>query len=198
MRNRFFAILVVFSLLLVLVSCSKKNAEEIGSVETYKWLKPGTTLIYEVNYYGNTYDFTVTLQELGKSVKFYYEMLNQWGNITITEEAMKSAIRQKNSFSGGDVELENSTSVFLSREVFRLIKAGALISINPGLGLTYVDGSNIVKKTIVVDGEETEYKLVHFVSDDFSEYYVLDDDNYPLIISMVLDFSIELKEIITE
>ena len=198
MRNRFFAILVVFSLLLVLVSCSKKNAEEIGNVETYKWLKPGTTLIYEVNYYGNTYDFTVTLQELGKSVKFYYEMLNQWGNITISEEAMKNAIRQKNSFSGGDVELEDATTVFLSREVFRLIKNGASVYINPGTGLTYVDGSNIVKKTVLIDGEAAEYGLVHFVCYDLSEYYVLDDDIFPLIISMVLDFSIELKEIITE
>ncbi len=190
--------IMLITVVMAISGCSKEKTAEITGNDEYSWLKPGTKLIYEVNYYGNVYDFKVTLEELGKSVKFYYEMLRQFGTVTITEEAMAYELTQKNSFSGEDIVLDDATTVFLSREVFSIIKKNGTISINPGSGIEYVDSSNIIEKPILIDGREIEYPLIHFITNGLSEYYVLDNDSFPLIISMVLDFSISLKEVITQ
>src|ERR1700754_3698120 len=92
-----------------------------GSSEFYD-LKAGDKLVYQVNAGGNEYDFIVTLNDPGKNaLDFNYEMTNAnnaSGHVTINGEAKSNATKYINYFRGGDLNLTDACTVWLSGKNF--------------------------------------------------------------------------------
>ena len=166
---------------------------------------PGHTFVYEVDYYGEKYDFMVTVNEIGDGIKFDYEMTNAAktkGSVSMSKDALENATVQNNIFSGGELDLTDQTTVWLSKKVFMdLVENG--------------------KSTISTDGGETEteigdatpmhdYQIYNAISDetfdDISYIYVQSLDGAvaywihmskynPLILKMDIGWTITLKEL---
>jgi hypothetical protein len=166
----------------------------------------GTILIYEVDFYGNNYDFLVLIHEIKKDkVVFEYLMTNPnqtSGSITITADALESATSQFNFFGGGPVTLEDMTSVWISRKVFDELtgeKGRSIIS--PDGGQTSVE---LIGKKVGYD-----YSIYNHISerqfDNIAYYYAesVDGDikywigtsrGVPIILKMDLGWKIWLRE----
>ncbi len=166
----------------------------------------GTILIYEVDFYGNSYDFLVLIHEIKKDkVVFEYLMTNPnqtSGSITMTAEALESATSQFNFFSGGPVTLEDMTSVWISRKVFgELTGEKGRSTISPDGGQTRVE---LIGKKVGYD-----YSLYNHISerqfDNIAYYYAESADGdikywigtsrgVPIILRMDLGWKIWLRE----
>ncbi len=89
---------------------------------------PGHILEYEVNAFGSSYVFIVHVKSVKDGITFEYKMTNEKktkGIVHISAQAMQKAIEQMNMFSGGEVKLENRTTLWVSEKVFKnLISSG--------------------------------------------------------------------------
>lgn len=163
----------------------------------------GQKLVYGVDFYGNEYDFIVTITSLDKGISFDYEMTNASntkGSVFISAEAMDDGLAQNNMFSGGEMMLLNKTTVWVSQKVFTDLEEDGAVGILP-------DGVNQVKlrqKSIGhdykaydgVDKEEmNDLSYVYAESDDQKyKYWIHLNKYYPLILKMDIGWSIWLKE----
>lgn len=164
----------------------------------------GQKLVYGVDFYGNNYDFIITITSLEDGINFDYKMTNATnttGTVSISAEAMDNATAQNNMFSGGEMMLLNKTTVWVSQKVFMDLQEDGVANVLP-------DGVNQVKlkqKKVAHDYEAMNSKngqminnlsYVYAESDDQKyKYWIHLDDNYPLILKMDLGWSIWLKEI---
>lgn len=101
------------------------------------WITSGSEFIYEVNAFGDVYDFVVYLDEVGDAISFDYYMTNDnatEGYISIPASAMADATSHMNYFSGGERTLEGQTTVFFSRGAFSDVVDGKTITIDVGRG----------------------------------------------------------------
>lgn len=178
-----------------------------GSAETLV-LKEGSVLTYEVRAGGSTYDFIVTITSLAPNLSFDYVMsapANLEGSVTITEEAMENAFALVNYFRGGEMTLEDATTVFLCRECYKASQSGNLeLNLDGAEEDTRFD--MVVPgwdRKVLVDGQEVEIdcKSIYNMAwnqeaqdaDVDDQLMVMDDYEYPLILAMWLDFAIVLK-----
>lgn len=166
----------------------------------------GTTLTYEVNYYGDVYDFKVTVKKFSPDgIEFDYEMTNEFntkGSISIVKDAFENAKQQFNYFSGGPVKLDDKTSVWVSKKVFQeLISAEAKSVISADGGSSFIeilpfgvfsdfDIYNSISKTKITD---LTY-LYASTEDDSDRFWIHFSKNNPLILGMDLGWTIWLKE----
>jgi hypothetical protein len=93
-----------------------------GTSGSYE-IKKGDKLIYQVNAGGNEYDFIVNVNS-GNSkgaIDFNYEMTNSRntkGHVLISADARKNATQYINYFGGGELNLTNAITVWLSNKNF--------------------------------------------------------------------------------
>lgn len=97
--------------------------------EEYDFLKgstlismKGTGYVYEVDFRGTQYDFIVTLKENSaeKGMEFGYKMTNSSntsGTVKMSAAAKQSGRAQNNYFSGGEMNLTDMTTVWMSKDV---------------------------------------------------------------------------------
>lgn len=166
-------------------------------------IKEGTKLVYDVNAQGSQYQFIVTVKRLKEGVGFDWEMtapVNKKGIVEMTPEALQSATALMNYFTGGDLKLTDQTTVWVSKAV-------------------WTDMHDEDEMTdIVLDSEETETFLrfdgdkkyaakyngstVNLTVSDLKSLLtdnvitVWENENFPIILSMNLGWTIKLKEII--
>lgn len=166
----------------------------------------GMILVYEVDFYGNNYDFLVLIQKSSKDkVVFEYLMTNPnqtSGSVTMLADALESATAQFNFFRGGPVTLEEMTSVWVSRKVFDELtgKAGRS-TISPDGGQTQVE--------LIANKVGYDYSLYNHISErqfnDIAYYYAESADGgakywigtsraVPIILKMDLGWTISLRE----
>ncbi len=165
------------------------------------------TYIYEVVFQGKTYDFRVTNPkvDMDKGISFKYKMTGDvgiTGVITMSKEAIDTAHVQMNRFGGGNKEITEETSVWVSNAVFNELKTK---------GESFIQASIFSAQVFqVVDEEDPFYSVnvddqfkyircIHLVSrdrDDTQELWINDDPKNPIILKMKLDFAIELKQIL--
>jgi hypothetical protein len=165
------------------------------------------TYIYEVIFQGTTYDFRVTNPkvDMDKGISFKYKMTGDvgiTGVITMSKEAIDTAHVQMNRFGGGNKDITEETSVWVSNAVFNELKTNGEAFMQASIFSAQVfqvvaedDPFYVVK----VDDQDKYIKCIHLVSrdrDDSQELWINDDPKNPLILKMKLDFSIELKQIL--
>lgn len=165
------------------------------------------TYIYEVIFQGNTYDFRVTNPkvDMDKGISFKYKMTGDvgiTGVITMSKEAIDTAHVQMNRFGGGNKEITEETSVWVSNAVFNELKTNGEAFMQASIFSAQVfqvvaedDPFYVVK----VDDQDKYIRCIHLVSrdrDDSQELWINDDPKNPIILKMKLDFSIELKQIL--
>ena len=165
------------------------------------------TYIYEVIFQGNTYDFRVTNPkvDMNKGVSFKYKMTGDVGIsgvINISKEAIDTAHVQMNRFGGGNKDITEETSVWVSNAVFNELKTNGEAFMQASIFSAQVfqvvaedDPFYVVK----VDDQDKYIRCIHLVSrdrDDSQELWINDDPKNPIILKMKLDFSIELKQIL--
>jgi len=169
-------------------------------------LSEGLILVYGVDYNGSLYDFIVTIKSLKDgAVEFDYEMTNASGtkgNVKITANALKDATVHYNYFSGGPLELNDMTTVWMSKKVFddlTGVKGRTKVSNDGGKSET-----EIIAKRVGYDyslfnaiSNTTFNDLTYFYaeSEDASvKYWVHFNEYSPIILKMDLGWKIWLKE----
>ncbi len=164
----------------------------------------GQKLVYGVDYYGNSYDFIVTITSLKDGISFEYEMTNATntkGTVSISAKAMDDALAQNNMFSGGEMNLLNKTTVWVSHKVFTDLQESGVAGVLPdGVNQTKLRYKKVAHDYEAMNGisgkKMNNLSYVYAESDDQKyKYWVHLDDNYPLILKMDIGWSIWLKEI---
>lgn len=173
-------------------------------------LKSGSVLVYRVDYFGTQYDFIMTLAEVGEKLSFHYVMtepVGTDGTVIMTPTATKSATILYNSFSGGEVTLQDKTSAFVSKDIFTAISTTKKAAIQTEKGGADTYGNiTVAKEKISVTGSLKDlsvYKLVQTQDNagnnvdagSAKEIRVLDNANLPLITYMDLGWTIQLTEV---
>jgi len=183
--------------------------KKYGCAQVMAPVKPDMqrTYIYEVIFQGNTYDFRVTNPkvDMDKGISFKYKMTGDvgiTGLITMSKEAIDTAHIQMNRFAGGNKDLTEETTVWISNAVFNELKTKGesfiQASIFSAQVFQVVDDEDPFY-TVKVDDQDKYIHCIHLVSrdrDDSQELWINDDPKNPIILKMKLDFSIELKQIL--
>jgi len=173
---------------------------QIEAQNNFEWIKEGTKLRYYLHDYGRDYEFIVDITGLSNGIEFNWWMTqpaNNKGQVRITERAMESATTQQNYFSGGYDEMDNRTTVWVCRDVWKALKDGGGIVIKPeGIDetLSYVSDYDYLVK---IDGEDKVLKTLYAEGNHGDKYWILDDPDNPIILKMVVSFNIEIGEIMT-
>lgn len=173
---------------------------------------PQKSYVYRISTSQKTYHFTVTNAsvDMAKEISFNWEMsepANKKGKVMIAKEAVNTAHAQMNNFISGVLNIADKTSVWISNEVFHQLKYDGKSLIKTGneepkLFLVTKDEAPS-EESIIAMNKETNLKmgwinLLHIKSQDGTEeLWINDDANNPIIIKMLLGWSIKLIEIKT-
>lgn len=176
----------------------------IGSAQTANdavTIKVGTQLVYDVVTPNASYQFIITIKKLTDGVTFDWQMtapMNKKGTIEMTKEATETATELYNYFTGGTVQLTDKTSVWVSQEVWNDMHDEdemAMISIDgqEDAGFFRENGEDYKVK---YNGSNTTLKTSQLSSlTDTRTITVWENQNFPIILSMDLGWTITLKEI---
>lgn len=163
----------------------------------------GTTNIYEVDFNGTKYDFIVSVTEnhSEKGIGFDYQMTNAnktAGTVFMSVEARKNAHMQNNYFSGGEMDLTDMTTVWISDKVYDELEKNGESKISTDGGDTWVV---LKRKYYNYDfpiqtkaGMKAEFGYMYCESDDGSAKYWIQTGGNPIILKMDLGWSITYKQ----
>lgn len=180
--------------------------------QEYNHLK-GSTLMamkggifsYEVDFYGEKYNFIVTVTENTneKGLAFSYQMTNTnntRGTVNMTDDARKTARAQNNYFSGGSMNLTDMTTVWVSQLVSTELEAKGTSNISTDGGENWIELKrqyfNYDYAVKTKTGEVNDISYMFCQSPDGSAKYWIQTGGNPLILKMDLGWSITLKEFI--
>ncbi len=170
-----------------------------AQADTPEWMVPGTELVYDVDAQGNQYEFHVVLEQATEGLSFSWRMTEPVGTqgwVDIRPEALKIARAQVNHFAGGEVSLEEATTVWLSRVVYDDLKEKQRAKvIHKGEEVELVVEESAPFPTTIM-GEELAPVPVHAATEDGAHaYWILDDPDSPLILKMDHGWTISLRYI---
>jgi hypothetical protein len=163
-------------------------------------------LAYNVNTDEADYQYIIVINELYPGLSFRWDMtfpVRSNGTVEISNEAIDTATTQRNKFSifGGDLLLENETSVWASRKVYQARKAKVPLSIDCGDSgegrelLFFVP--NTTYQTQLNDSA-IMLPALYAETGRGNKYWILDDPENPIILKMTIEFNIQLENIMTE
>ena len=166
------------------------------------------TYIYEVYFNDTKYDFRVSNPkvDMDNGISFKYKLTGDVGydgTVNITKEAIATAHDQMNKFGKESIELNNKTSVWISKEVFNEFKTNGYSSINANdwegtkeFEVVSEKNSDDSYYPITIDDEVKYVKCIKVIAKNGEELWINDDANNPIILKMKVDFSIELKQVL--
>jgi len=176
-----------------------------GSTGSYE-IKKGDKLVYHVNAGGNEYDFIVTVnRESSKAgIDFNYEMTNgnnTKGHVIISANARNKATKYINYFRGGNLNLTNAITVWMSYKNFGDMpdKKTTMQLDNNSPETFYRPEKDEVNPTVKIKGEDK--KLDAFIINNAADgtgnktMWINGISSNSLIVKMELGFSIQLMEI---
>jgi hypothetical protein len=192
---------ILRAIIFILIFCSFTYGQNLE-------IREGTKLIYSVNTQDENYEFIVQILQMEPDRIFAYSMTNSTqttGKVSIKKKAIESANKQINYFNGGNLVLDDASTIWLSKQNFHdLLTFGST-------ELVYDDG---YKSILSSSGEsifsvkigESIYDIPVFIAGERvtnadnlpfkKSYLLLNDRSNPLIISMDLGWKVKLKEII--
>jgi len=195
-RNYIIKFIVVILSTSIVSSCSStKSLAKEGII-----LTEGADLYYEVQANDDKWNFDLNINHFENSISFDYDLGNKSGTISIDEKALKKSTDLYNYFGNGYKRLTEKTAVWVSKKMFKDLKAGKPVAI--GLG-----SSNSKRELFTLKGKETysfgnkadgvPYNIPVFViatKDNEKEIWIADDPNNRLIVMMKIEFRIDLVD----
>jgi len=169
-------------------------------------IKKGDKLVYQVNAGGSQYEFIITINGYNskKAMDFNYEMTNAnntRGHVTISPEAQGNATKYVNYFRGGELNLTDACTVWLSGKNFRdLSERKTIMQLDNNAPETfYLPKEDDVETVVKIKGEDktvTGFKINNAEDGKGNKTIWINDlSANSLIIKMDLGWSIVLKEI---
>ncbi len=195
--------------LLVLLILLFAAVNSFASVKQDIELKPGTKMIYSVFRNGNYSNLILTINTIFPNLSFSYQTTFDpatKGDVTITRDAFLNADHMVYYLLGGDMYIDNGTTLWFSQKSFIELKNSGSTQI------TSEDGSlikinklnNSVKKLFI--NNDTVYvnymNAAQVLSGNSAEieygdtFQILDDPKNPMILKMDVGWTVELKKII--
>jgi hypothetical protein len=177
--------------------------EEIAKGNSLE-IKEGMTLVYGMDYFGKKADVYFHIKSLNHQVVFDYEGTGERknsGTIIMAEKALEMARAQDNYYhEGGKKNLENQTTIWVSKLVFDKLVSQGEVSISTDGGASQVrliDGVVQHNFPIVnVENTETNVSCIYAAtSDEKVKYWVSMNEDNPVILRMEMGWSIWLKEV---
>ena len=158
----------------------------------------GSDLYYQVKQESNEYPFTLNMNHFTEStISFDWELDNNRSNgaVFMSEEALNSATDLMNYFIGGYSELDDKTSVWVSKKVFNDIKEGKKVKI--GLdGGNYDIFSLFGKDQYAFKNKKADQKITIPIlilkGENNNQIWIADDFDNRLIVRMDVGFEIHL------
>lgn len=158
----------------------------------------GTSLGYHLSPENNGFGVNIMQNdEEGLMFAFAFANSDGAGTVRMSPLARESALTLMNYFGSEDYELTNTTSVWLSRSVFRDLTDGESVTLDLGGGdigsFSEVDQESDRYDVTLPDGEALTVETRRFVDEQQGfELIVLDNEDDPLILKMSVAFDIEL------
>lgn len=177
-------------------------------------VKKGSVLTYEVKAGKDIYNFIITVNSAlpDSSLEFSYTMgapANKNGIVMISENALNTSHKLVNFFGGGEMKLEDATTIWISKQVFHeAIEAGGGFATD-----ILFDNDKVATHFAMIVPDEEEYKIngkmmkiktVQMTETKFNETTqeldygkmvgVLDNSRNPLILFLSIGFEVQLKE----
>lgn len=165
-------------------------------------LKEGSVLKYKITNGTETYNLNVTLKTWAPDRVLEYTLSDGktgTGTITLLQNALDNATVQNTDYSGGPLTLSIESTLWFSKAVFISLKRDfqARFGTKGSLPFTLLNTFEDTYK-LKVDGKETPINVVYAEeqSGKPNKYWILNDENNPLLIKMVdWTLTIELTEI---
>lgn len=194
-----------FFLSLCFWSYSQINLEDEQMKGSKLVLMPNFIYVYEVNYEGTEYDLIITVKSISDGIEFEYKMTNDAetkGSVSMSSEALENAIKQINYFSGGQLDLTDKTTVWVSKKVFNDLVLSGSATISPDEGKTMIElinaeaGHDFNIYNAISNMEFNDISYVYAESKDGKvKYWIHLSQNNPMILKMDLGWTVTLKEI---
>lgn len=161
-----------------------------------------TVVVWEMKTRASTYSFVVRLARFVPDRHFEWENLASQGTIHLDEKSLNQSDRYilSSLFDVGvDVEAKNSTTLWLSRKVFRQLKES-------GQTKVYLNGlKDEFKKVaevdypLMVNRESLPARALHLKDHRDNEWWFLDDEDNPLLLEYKTNhFHQKLKSVSTD
>lgn len=189
--------------LLSLFAC-KNTKTTTSSSQSNQYFKYGknTLLKFRVNYSGSDYQLKVKLRSYGDSCNFLFSMTNDSrteGSVAISKKAMESANGHDNFFYSGHKELQQKTTVWMSRQSYNELKSSGKTYVVPAYRDTVnLQVTAVEKISINIDDKPVMLPVIKAKGTSKSgekEYWILDDPKFPLIMYMNLGWTVQLESI---
>lgn len=165
-------------------------------------IKKGTRLIYDVNYLGTSYEVTVTVKDDTKDYIFDWYMsapANKSGTLNFSKDDIENATGIFNYFTNENISLDNQCCIILSKKMYNIFNENGSMKIT-------TDKKNNVSS---VFGKAYHHTQNFGYKNDFSNEFncitindgkdnvitYVNDQNFPLIIELRLDWTLRLKNI---
>jgi len=178
---------------------------EDGSTESYD-IQKGDKLVYQVKTGDNVYDFIVTINDESSEhgIDFSYEMTNSKntrGHVVISAKAKDESTRYIKYFSGGELNLTDACTVWLSNKNFSdMPSKKTMMTIDNGEPETfYRPDKDEVYPVVKIKGEDK--KIDAFIINNGADgtgnktMWINGISSNSLIVKMDLGWSVLLKEI---
>lgn len=165
------------------------------------WLKKCTGLTYHINYNAIEYDFKIDSIKATNDISFQWKMsdpMNYTGKVKILKQALDTSTALYNFFAdSSNITLDNKTTVWVSKKVYKAIKKGGSIKIDAGLGREKLTFKSNEKISAMVNGSNKSFEVLYATTESGNKFWILDDPSNPIIMKMYLGWTIEIKEIVT-
>ncbi len=165
------------------------------------WLKNCTKLSYHVNYNALEYNFILDSLLVNDGISFNWKMtdpMNYSGKVKMSSEALDTATAQNNFFgNNSNLDLTNKTTIWVSKKVYKAIKKGRSVIIDPSLGREKLTFKSAEKLKANMNGKSESFDVLYATTDSGNKFWILDDPSNPLIMKMYLGWTIEIKDITT-
>jgi hypothetical protein len=175
------------------------------AAEMPQWIKPGTKLIYNVEYNASQYEMTVSIKQVAPAFKFSFSISdphNTKGNVNMSRDALDSCTKLMSTFASGQTDLMDQTALVMSKKLFNTAQQ------HDEMPPTEVDGyyveMNKLKASpdfdLKIKGKQEPLKTLSLVSSadqpEFSNSLtVMNNASFPLILSMKAKWSFKLIEV---
>lgn len=162
------------------------------------WLMSGDTLVYNINNYGNQYDFIITNLQIENNIAFDWLMTNQdqlKGSIVMSRYALDTATFLKNYFNDGESVLTDKTTVWASTKVYNAIKKKKPVSVNAGNGNAILEFKEKKEFTFSLNDQPKTVKVLYAETKSAEKFWILDDPKNPLILKMDLGWTVTLTKV---
>ena len=165
------------------------------------WLKNCSKLSYHVNYNTLEYDFILDSMAVSDGIGFNWKMtapMNYSGKVKMSAEALDTATAQNNFFgNNSNLDLTDKTTIWVSKKVYKAIKKGKSVIIDPSLGREKLTFKNAEKLKANMNGNSESFDVLYATTESGNKFWILDDPANPLIMKMYLGWTIELIDITT-